>query len=68
MLGMLECKGHNVQEQTQSSHPTFQDFQTSKIDITQKMQEMSGMWECSWLATKNHQKQILATPFKYSKK
>ena len=27
----------------QSSHPTFQDFQTHKIDVTQQMPEMSGM-------------------------
>ena len=46
MLGMLEKQGmqpHNVQEQTQSSHPTFQDFQTRKIGVTQKIPEMSGM-------------------------
>ena len=46
MLGMLEIQGvqpHSVQEQTRSSHPTFQDFQTRKIDVTQKMPEMSGM-------------------------
>ena len=46
MLGMLEMQGmqpHNVQQQPQSSHPTIQDFQTRKIDVTQKMPEMSGM-------------------------
>ena len=46
MLGMLEMQGmqpHNVQEQTQSLHPTFQDFQTRKMDVTLKIPEMSGM-------------------------
>ena len=46
MLRMLERQGiqpHNVQEQTQSSHPKFQDFQTRKIDQTQKVPEMPGM-------------------------
>ena len=46
MLRMLEMQGtqpHNVQEQIQSSHPRNQDFQTRKIDQTQKIPEMSGM-------------------------
>ena len=46
ILRMLEMQGmqpHNVQEQTQSSHPKFQDFQTRKIDQTQKIPEMPGM-------------------------
>ena len=43
MLEMQEMQPHNVQEQTQSSHPKFQDFQTRKIDQTQKISEMSGM-------------------------
>ena len=78
---MLERQGmqpHNVQEQTQSSHPKFQDFQTRKIDQTQKIPEMPGMLGMQPAGHKkvqkpgfllfpkiNHQKQILATPLKY---
>ena len=77
MLGMLDMQGmqpHNVQEQTQSSHQTFQDFQTHKIDQTQKIPEMSGMLGMQpagqgflMFPKINHQKQILATPLKYHK-
>ena len=86
MLGMLDMQGmrpHNVQEQTQSSHPKFQDFQTLKIDQAQKIPEMSGMLGmqpagqpqksakqlCLFLTFPkiNHQKQIPATPLKYPK-
>ena len=60
MLGMLEMQGmqpHNVQEQTQSSHPTFQDFQTHTIDQSQKMPEMSGMLGMQPAGHKKVQKQ-----------
>ena len=70
---------HNVQEQTQSSHAKFEDFQTRKIDQTQKLREMPGMLGMQPAGhTKvqkkqdlliflkiNHQKKILATPRKY---
>ena len=39
MLGMLYMQGM----QPHNSHPTFQGFQTRKIDQTQKIAEMSGM-------------------------
>ena len=55
----------HIQKHTQSSHPTFSDFQTRKIDQTQKIPEMSGMLGGFSLFPKiNHQKQILATPLK----
>ena len=40
MLGMLEMQGMQPQEQTQWPHPTFQDFQTRKIDVSQRIPEM----------------------------
>ena len=81
MLGMLDMQGmqpHNVQEETQSSHPTFQDFQTRKIDVTQKenTREVGNAGNAAKKSKKkdlmifpkiNHQTQILAIPFKYPK-
>ena len=70
MLEMLDMQGmqpNNVQEQTQSSHPKFQDFQTQKIPEMSGMLGMQKTRVFFIFPRSKHQKQTLATPLKYPK-